>query len=182
MSKKKKKSGSPFPIVLILIIAGVAGSNFAGPSKGWLTKAINSGREVTADEIGKQEATEVSYNEAEAKKEPSQEIKKVAKKDPVKTETKKMPKVEEKTGPSSEIEKMHKSFIDEYLAKAKKPEIGKRYKIPTLTNATRDGELEKMDEYKVYLVKVKPYNAKTNIHYSQLTPKARTYFSLKKAD
>ena len=68
---------------------------------------------------------------------------------------------------------MHKGFIDEYLAKTKKPEMGKRYKVPTLTNAVRDGELEKIDEYKVYLVKVKPYNAKTNIHYSQLSSKSK---------
>ncbi|MCH2205573.1 MAG: hypothetical protein MK132_06865 [Lentisphaerales bacterium] len=181
MSKRKKKSGSPFPIILILIIAGVVGSNFVGPSKGWLTKAINSGREVPASDAGLQETAQNAEAEKETKKEPVEESKKVVKKETKEVKPEVEPKPEEKTGPSSEIEKMHKKFIDEYLAKANKPEIGKRYKIPTLTNATRDGELEKMDKYKVYLIKVKPYNAKTNIHYSQLTPKARTYFFPEKA-
>ena len=54
---KKKKSSSSFPIMLILIIAAVVGSNFAGPAKGWLTKAINSNKEVPSSEQGLQDET-----------------------------------------------------------------------------------------------------------------------------
>ena len=156
MNKKKKKSGSPFPIVLILIIAGVAGSNFAGPSKGWLTKAINSGREVPQSEVGLQE-TETSTETKLTDSDKSKQVKQLTEKTATKTEPKKpMKEAKPDSGAMSEIEKLHKQYIDEYLTKTKKPIIGNRYKIPTLTNATRDGELENLDEFKVYLVKVKP--------------------------
>lgn len=179
MSKKKKKSSSPLPLILILVIAGVAGSNFAGPSKGWITNAINGNREVPESEIGLKENAEVAEENIETSEKEVESSPEVSKTESTKPKSNKS--TEGSTKEMSEIEKMHKGFIDEYLSKTKKPEVGKRYKVPTLTNAVRDGELEKLDEYKVYLVKVKPYNAKTNIHYSQLPAKARKFFFPEKA-
>ncbi|MCM8532197.1 MAG: hypothetical protein NE330_13635 [Lentisphaeraceae bacterium] len=179
---KNKKSGSPLPIIIVLIIAAVAGSNFVGPKAGWITKVINSGREVPESEQGIQDQApeeQVVSNDSQDK---SQEIKRIV------STKKEEPKPSKKTVAAKpnnegmgEIEKLHKKFIDEYLTKAKKPEVGKRYKVPTLTNAVRDGELENLDEYKIYLVKVKPYNAKTSIHYSVLPKKAQDYFFPEKA-
>ena len=170
MSKKKKKSGRAFPIILVLIIAGVAGSNFVGPSKGWITKFTNDNEEITDSEVVLQETSEVEDNSSKNK----QVTPDIEKKSPKKDTTKNSSQV-------SEIEKMHKDFMNEYLSKTKKPEIGKRYKVKTLTNSLRDGELEKVDDYKIYLIKVKPYNAKTSIHYSQLPAKARKFFFSEKA-
>ncbi|MCM8537454.1 MAG: hypothetical protein NE334_16050 [Lentisphaeraceae bacterium] len=179
---KKKKSGSPLPVIIVIIIAAVVGSNFAGPKAGWITKAINSGREVPESEQGAQDnsvETQVTDTKAEEK---SQEIKRVeTTKKEVTNSSKKTVVSKSNNKGMGEIEKLHKKFIDEYLAKVKKPEVGKRYKVPTLTKAVRDGELENLDEYKIYLVKVKPYNAKTSIHYSVLPKKAQDYFFPEKA-
>ena len=163
--------------MLILIIAAVVGSNFAGPAKGWLTKAINSNKEVPSSEQGLQDGTVTAAP-------PVVETQEIARVIPKKENIQKNITTKAPTVPKqelSEFEIMHKKFIEEFLSKSKKPKIGTRYKVPTLTNAIRDGELEKLDEFKIYLVKVKPYNAKTSIHYSVLPKKAADYFFPEKA-
>jgi len=79
------------------------------------------------------------------------------------------------------MELKHQEFVKEYLAKNPMPELGRNYIITKKDGKTMDGTVDRADEYKLYLSKVKPYNAKTNIHYSLLSKKDRRLFFPKKA-
>ena len=180
MSKKKSKKksgGSPLPIIIIILIAGgVAASNFVGPAKGWMTgkkqdtattvqntdneapeKDIGEKAETSPEKSDKQESTD--NKTATPEKEPTEEPKKGM----------------------TEFEKKHKEFFDEYMTKAKKPTIGKRYPVVTASGSVRDGVLDKVDEYSIYLSAIKPYNAKSSIHYSSLRKDMARYFFPEKA-
>jgi hypothetical protein len=173
-TNKKKKSGSLAPVIILALIAVVAGSNFVGPQTGWFDRLANSGNKYESKNVELPEVEKVAGTpeETTTKTEvPTEASMKPARK-PEPTSKPEAEPVKE----LSEFEKKHQEFIQEYLSKSAKPEIGKRYPVETLTNAVRDGVLEKIDEHKIYLVDIKPYNAKSNIHYSQLPPKMANFF------
>ena len=183
-NKKKKSGGSPMPIILFILIAGgVAASNFVGPAKGWMTskKGDDSG-EVAKTPSDSQEKTEENNSSAENKT--SEESGKKETSSTEKAEVKNETKADAKK-PMTEFEKKHKEFFDEFMAKkeeAKKlPTVGRRYPVVTINGDVRDGILDKVDEYSIHLSKIKPYNAKSSIHYSRLRKDMAMYFFPEKA-
>ena len=155
--KKKKKSGSSaLPVfIFIIIIAGVAGSNFIGPAKGWISKLKDSG----------------SANEKDTSEKPA----KIAVNPILEDNENPPPPPKEEV---NEIEEMHKNFMKEYIEKVKKPVKGKRYKVVTSSNDVRYGIYVKTDNYRVYLEDIQPGNVRTSIHYSKLKPIwARFFFT-----
>ena len=184
-SKKKKSGGSPLPIILfILIVGGVATSNFVGPAKGWMTgENKDTGTEV-ADKDGNTESTdkETSHTADSTKGSNEDSSKEPVAKESSK-ETAKADTSEKKA--MTEFEKKHKEFMDEYIARLKDkkiyPTVGRSYKVVTSSGTIREGVYQKTEGYSLYLTKIKPYNANADIHYSKLRRDMAKYFFPEKA-
>lgn len=173
---KKKSGGSSLPIIIVILIAGgIAASNFAGPAKGWMTgkkqDAETSVQAPDTDNTDAADSTSATTDQADSDSTTDT------------TPTKAVP-VKPATGsekPLTEFEKKHKEFFNEYMTKAKLPTIGKRYPVVTASGTIRDGVLDKVDEYSIFLSAIKPYKAKSSIHYSSLRKDMARYFFPEKA-
>ena len=173
---KKKSGGSPLPIIIIiLIVGGVAASNFVGPAKGWMTKKQDATE--TANTVGSDKTDEKTDTTPKADSSKTE----VTDTTPQKTDSNKTDAKADTGKAMTEFEKKHKEFFDEYMTKAKKPTLGKRYPVVTASGTIRDGILDKVDDYSIYLSKIKPYNAKSSIHYSSLRKDMARYFFPEKA-
>jgi len=186
-SKKKKKSGgSPLPIILfILIVGGVAASNFVGPAKGWMT-GDKGGLGASADNQDENtpETSEDNQNETqEDKNNTPTENNTTAKGTDKSTDGNNAGTSDNKA--MTEFEKKHKEFYDKYMAKMgelkRLPTKGKSYKVVTSSGDVREGEFVKTEGYSLFLEKIKPYNAKASIHFSKLRGDMARYFFPEKA-
>ena len=174
---KKKSGGSPLPIIIVILIAGgIAASNFVGPAKGWMTGQKQNSETTTQNTDPESETDDKEKTSEDLPSKTDKEISPEKKTD--------VPD-KEPTGDSNksmtEFEKKHKEFFEEYMTKAKKPTIGKRYPVVTSSGSVRDGLLDKVDEYSIYLSDIKPYKAKSSIHYSSLRKDMARYFFPEKA-
>lgn len=144
-SNKKSGSGKGvFVIIIFIIIACVAASNFFGPAKGWVEKITN----------GKDKKRKIVLNELSPEKpDPDKPPKLTYMVEPEE------PGIKEKSDPvepeeeeKSEVKELYDSLYTKYREKYPDPTVGKEYDVYLKTGRTR-GKLKDFSDGKIVIQK-----------------------------